>query len=103
MKCKWEHDEFCCNANCQYCADFCPCYEHQEICKYYEKKDETIYCIDCKHLMFSDMYGECNKQLRIVHPSDTCEHAEKRTEPTYCKDKQNNLRHCEDCHETCES
>ena len=31
---------------------------------------------NCKHLMFSDMYGECNKQLRIVHPSDTCEFAE---------------------------
>lgn len=33
-------------------------------------------CLNCKHLMFSDMYGECNKQLRIVNPSDTCEYAE---------------------------
>ena len=33
-------------------------------------------CLNCKHLMFSDMYGECNKQLRIVNPSDTCEFAE---------------------------
>lgn len=77
MNCKWEQDEFCVNADCPYVADFCPCYEYSDICKYFEAKDETIYCKDCKHLMFSDMYGECNKQLRIVNPSDTCEHAEK--------------------------
>jgi hypothetical protein len=35
-----------------------------------------ITCLKCKHFMFSDMYGECNKQLRIVNPSDTCEYAE---------------------------
>lgn len=33
-------------------------------------------CLNCKHLMFSDMYGECGLQLRIVRPSDTCEYAE---------------------------
>ena len=39
--------------------------------------DKTkITCLNCKHLMFSDMYGECNKQLKIVNPSDTCEYAE---------------------------
>lgn len=35
-----------------------------------------ITCLNCRHLMFSDCYGECNKQLRIVNPSDTCEYAE---------------------------
>ena len=35
-----------------------------------------VTCLNCKHLMFSDMYGECDKQLRIVNPSDTCEYAE---------------------------
>lgn len=35
-----------------------------------------ITCLNCKHIMFSDMYGECNKQLKIVNPSDTCEYAE---------------------------
>lgn len=40
-------------------------------------EDKTkITCLNCKHLMFSDMYGECNKQLKIVNPSDTCEYAE---------------------------
>ena len=38
--------------------------------------DEENTCLNCKHLMFSDFYGECNKQLRIVNPSDTCEHWE---------------------------
>lgn len=37
---------------------------------------QKITCLNCKHLMFSDMYGECNKQLKIVNPSDTCEFAE---------------------------
>lgn len=37
---------------------------------------QRITCSNCKHLMFSDMYGECNKHLRIVNPSDTCEYAE---------------------------
>ena len=35
-----------------------------------------ITCLNCKHLIFSDMYGECNKQLRIVNPGDTCEYGE---------------------------
>lgn len=35
-----------------------------------------ITCLNCKHLIFSDMYGECNKQLKIVNPRDTCEYAE---------------------------
>lgn len=35
-----------------------------------------ITCLNCKHLMFSDMCGECNKQLKIVNPSYTCEYAE---------------------------
>lgn len=39
--------------------------------------DKTkIACLNCKHLMFSDMYGECKIQLRIVNPIDTCEYAE---------------------------
>ena len=37
---------------------------------------QKITCLNCKHFMFSDMYGECYKQLKIVNPSDTCEFAE---------------------------
>lgn len=29
-----------------------------------------------KHYNLSAMYGECNIQLRIVNPSDTCKYAE---------------------------
>jgi hypothetical protein len=39
-------------------------------------KGDVITCLNCNHLMFSDCYGECNKQLRIVNPSDTCKYAE---------------------------
>lgn len=38
--CKWEQDEFCVNDKCPYVADFCPCSEFQEICKYYESEVE---------------------------------------------------------------
>lgn len=31
-------------------------------------------CIDCKHLMFSDCYGECSKAYKgVVQPWDSCE------------------------------
>ena len=41
MLCKYCVDEVCVNADCPYCADFCPCYEHPEICKCYEAKSEV--------------------------------------------------------------
>lgn len=39
--------------------------------------EPKITCKNCKHLMFSDMYGECSKGYKgIVNPWDSCEHAE---------------------------
>lgn len=38
---------------------------------------EVVRCKDCKYLMFSDMYGECEKRLRIVRPDDFCSEGEK--------------------------
>lgn len=37
-------------------------------------------CKNCKHLSFSDCYGECSKGYKegVVHPYDSCEHFEKR-------------------------
>ena len=33
----------------------------------------VVRCKDCKHLMFSDIYGECRKgYMGIVHPDDFC-------------------------------
>lgn len=54
---------------------------NEDFCSYGTPKERgadkpKITCLNCKHLMFSDMYGECNKQLRIVNPTDTCEYAE---------------------------
>lgn len=45
-----------------------------------EQNDDgyKITCKDCKHLTFSDCYGECNKALRIVHPDETCSYAERK-------------------------
>jgi hypothetical protein len=55
--------------------------EAMHFCSYGERKEDCtskqkVTCLNCKHLMFSDCYGECKKKLRIVNPSDTCEYAE---------------------------
>lgn len=43
-------------------------------------KERGENCKNCKHLMFSDCYGECGKAYKgIVNPDDTCEHFERRT------------------------
>ena len=40
---------------------------------------ERVRCADCKHLMFSDCYGECGAGHRgIVRPDDTCPYGERR-------------------------
>ena len=39
---------------------------------------EVVRCKDCKYLMFSDMYGECENLLRIVRPDDFCSYGERK-------------------------
>lgn len=39
--CKWYKDEFCTNAECPYCADFCPVAQDDKICKYRESDVTT--------------------------------------------------------------
>lgn len=40
---------------------------------------EVVRCKDCKHLMFSDCYGECSKAyLGIVSPWDFCSYGERK-------------------------
>lgn len=40
---------------------------------------EVIRCKDCKHLMFSDLYGECKRgNLGIVKPDDFCSYGERK-------------------------
>ena len=82
-ECKYCIDEICVNADCPMRADYCPVPDDEGVCRYEEReykekcadKPKTT-CLNCKHLMFSDMYGGCNKQLKIVNPSDTCEYAQ---------------------------
>ena len=43
------------------------------------QNDDPVFCIDCKHLIFSDCYGECGAAHKgIVRPNDTCAFAERR-------------------------
>lgn len=40
---------------------------------------EVVRCKDCKHLMFSDMYGECSQaHMGIVRPNDFCSYGERK-------------------------
>lgn len=40
---------------------------------------EVVRCKDCKHLMFSDMYGECSQaHMGIVRPDDFCSYGERK-------------------------
>ena len=39
----------------------------------------VVHCADCKHIMFSDMYGECSQAcMGIVRPDDFCSRGERR-------------------------
>ena len=41
--------------------------------------EEVVYCKNCKHLMFSDFYGECSKgYMGIVSPNDYCSKGERK-------------------------
>ena len=40
---------------------------------------EVVRCSDCKHLMFSDCYGECGKgYMGFVRPDDFCSRGERK-------------------------
>lgn len=40
---------------------------------------EIVHCKECKHLMFSDCYGECSKgYMGIVSPNDYCNYGERK-------------------------
>ena len=40
---------------------------------------EVVRCLDCKHLMFSDCYGECDKgYMGVVRPDDFCSRGERK-------------------------
>lgn len=42
------------------------------------EESEIVYCKDCKHLMYSDCYGECGKGYRgIVYSNDHCDYGER--------------------------
>ena len=38
--CAYNQDEFCVNADCPYCADYCPVTEIPDVCKYYKEADK---------------------------------------------------------------
>lgn len=58
------------------CPVECP-YDRIEPVK---KEESIVHCKDCKHLMFSDMYGECSKGYLsgIVRPEDSCGRGERK-------------------------
>lgn len=41
MKCKWELDEICVNADCPICCDYCPTVNYPTVCKFEELEGEN--------------------------------------------------------------
>ena len=66
------HDEVC----GMWAVDTGYPFVNADTCVHYKAKNdvaEVVHCLDCEHLMFSDMYGECRKaHLGIVSPRDFC-------------------------------
>ena len=43
--------------------------------------EAVVHCKDCKHVMFSDYYGECGAaRMGIVSPDDFCSYGERKTD-----------------------
>lgn len=43
--------------------------------------EPVVHCQDCKHLMFSDCYGECGaSRMGIVSPYDFCSYGERKND-----------------------
>lgn len=43
--------------------------------------EPVVHCKDCKHVMFSDCYGECGAaRMGIVSPYDFCSYGERRAD-----------------------
>lgn len=43
--------------------------------------EPVVHCKDCKHLMFSDCYGECGAaRMGIVSPYDFCSYGERKND-----------------------
>ena len=41
--------------------------------------EKVVHCKDCKHLMFSDCYGECGAaRMGIVSPDDFCSYGDRK-------------------------
>lgn len=51
MDCKWRKDEFCVNASSPCVADYCPCVEYPEICRYYQGRKYL-----CVNLTYDELY-----------------------------------------------
>lgn len=43
--------------------------------------EKVVHCKECKHITFSDCYGECGAgRMGIVGPDDFCSYGERRTD-----------------------
>ena len=63
--------------HCKISDDWCcsgPCTLEEDI-----EYTPVVRCWECKHLMFSDCYGECGKgHMGIVSPDDFCSYGERK-------------------------
>ena len=64
MKCKWELDEICVNADCPMCCDYCPVVDYPDVCKWEERVDADEIQ---ERLYFSFLLHTCAVYMRRKH------------------------------------
>ena len=64
-----------CNSGCEHAGKGVSC----KIVKPKPEMEAVVRCKDCKHLTFSDCYGECGiSRMGIVNPNDFCSYGERK-------------------------
>ena len=68
---------------CKLCTkeDYCDYCNAEKLADHLIANDivPVVRCKDCKHLMFSDCYGECSRgYMGIVSPDDYCSYGERK-------------------------
>lgn len=92
-------------SDCEYnLCNECPlegCASVKGIAKWLESESDYMKCKNCIHkevcLHKANIETDTYACMGINYDTENCKYYE----PNVCTDKQNNLRHCEDCHEEC--
>ena len=70
MNCKWQIDEVCTNADCPYCADFCPVLVESSICKYKDTQSNLQWEVEVLKYPTEEDWVLCKKCTLVTIGKD---------------------------------